>query len=214
MPKDSIYISVFDLNQEQGKIERPLKPSIRLAAPIYNSQNQLQGIVVSNYMGEHLDQQLTQKSYRTLGQSMLLNRAGFWLINPEEPEKEWGFMLPDRRQQTFERQFPEAWQDISLKDSGQIQTKEGLFSFTTFDPQNIPKNLTQVNIPKITLSKNAIDSYGWKIVSYISPEVLSAKSDGMWINFLWLYLFFNGLLAVSVAVVTIVRRKINWQMLN
>ncbi|NES68036.1 MAG: GAF domain-containing protein [Okeania sp. SIO2D1] len=207
MPKGSIYISVFDLNQEQGKIELPFKPSIRLAAPIYNLQNELQGIVVTNYMGEHLDRQLTKKNHRTLGQSMLLNRAGFWLINPEKPEKEWGFILPDRRQQTFERQFPEAWQKISLKNSGQIQTKEGLFSFTTFDPRNIPKNLAPVNIPKITLSKNAIDSYGWKIVSYITPEVLSAKSHQMLINFLWLYICLNGLLAVSVVGVTIVRRK-------
>ncbi|NEO57240.1 MAG: GAF domain-containing protein [Okeania sp. SIO3B5] len=211
MPKDSIYISAFDLNQEQGKIKRRFKPSIRLAAPIYDRQNKLQGIVVSNYMGEHLNRQLTQENYRTLGQSMLLNRTGFWLINPEYPEKEWGFILPNRRQQIFERQFPEAWQDISLKDSGQIHTKEGLFIFTTFNPRNISQNLAQVNIPinipKITLSKNAIDSYGWKIVSYISPEVLSAESDRMLINFLWLYLFLNGLLAVSVAVVTIVRKK-------
>ena len=207
MPKDSIYMSVFDLNQEQGKTEPPFKPSIRLVAPIYNRQNKLQGMVVANYMGEHLNRQLTQENYRTLGQSMLLNRAGFWLIDPEKPEKQWGFILSDRRQQTFERQFPEAWQDISLKDSGQIQTKKGLFSFTTFDPQNIHKNFAQVNIPKITLSKNVIDSYGWKIVSYITPEVLSAESDRMLINFLWLYLFLNGLLAVSVAVVTIVRRK-------
>lgn len=200
MPRDSIYISAFDLNQEEGKIERPFKPSIGLAAPIYNSQKKLQGIVVINYMGEHLDKQLTQNSYTTPGKPMLLNRAGFWLITPE-PEQEWGFMLPDRGQQTFERQFPEAWQDISLKDSGQIQTKEGLFSFTTFDPQNI------VNIPKVTLSKNGIDSYGWKIVSYISPEVLSAESHQMLRNFLWLYLFFNGLLALTVVGVAIVRRK-------
>ncbi|WP_293066567.1 hypothetical protein [Okeania sp. SIO2B3] len=102
IPRNSIYISAFDLNQEWGKIDRPFKASIRLAAPIYNSQNKLQGIVAITYMGEHLDRQLTQKSYTTLGQVMILNRSGYWLISPE-PEQEWGFILPQRRQQTFER---------------------------------------------------------------------------------------------------------------
>ncbi|NER02701.1 MAG: GAF domain-containing protein, partial [Okeania sp. SIO3C4] len=206
IPRNSIYISAFDFNEERGKFEQLFKPSIRLAAPIYNRQNKLQGIVAIDYMAEHLDRQLTQKNYRTPGQLMLLNRAGYWLI-AQESKQQWGLRQPNREQQTFERQFPKAWQYISLKDSGQIQTQEGLFSFTTFDPRNIPENLAQVNIPKITLSKNGIDSYGWKIISYISPEVLSAKSDQILINFLWLYLFLNGLLAVSVAGVTIVWKK-------
>ena len=204
MPKGSIYISTFDLNQENGKIDRPFKPSIRLAAPVYNPQNSLQGIVVLNYMGEHLHKQITQSSYTTLGQSMVVNKAGYWLLS-SKPEQEWGFILPERGQQTFSGQFPKVWQHISLKDSGQLQTQAGMFTFTSFHPHNLTEK--QVKIPNIILSKDGRDSYGWKIISYISPEVLSAEFNQLLRNFLWLYLCLNALLFLTVAVVTIVRTR-------
>ena len=205
LPKGSIYISSFDLNQENGKIDRPFTASIRLAAPVY-TQNELQGIVVLNYMAEDLQKQLTESSETTLGKSMLLNKAGFWLLSPNS-EQEWGFILPERAQQTFGRQFPQAWQQISLKNSGQVHTPEGMFTFTTFDPENIAEKFSQVNIPNITLSQNGRNSYGWKIVSYISPQVLLAESYQLLGTLLWLYLCLNALLALAVGGVTIVRTR-------
>ncbi len=44
-----IYISEINLNRENGKIELPIKPVVRLAAPIFDTNNSKLGIVVINY---------------------------------------------------------------------------------------------------------------------------------------------------------------------
>ncbi len=40
LAKGDIFVSPFDLNIEQGKIEQPLKPMIRFATPIFDRRGQ------------------------------------------------------------------------------------------------------------------------------------------------------------------------------
>lgn len=50
------YISTFDLNRENGKIELPAKSVIRFATPLYNANNQKKGILVLNvYASNYID---------------------------------------------------------------------------------------------------------------------------------------------------------------
>lgn len=44
-----IYLSKLDLNIENGVIETPYQPTIRLATPVKNSNNEFQGIVIINF---------------------------------------------------------------------------------------------------------------------------------------------------------------------
>jgi len=46
-----IYVSPLDLNIEQGRVETPFKPVIRLAIPVSDKAGQPRGIVIANYFG-------------------------------------------------------------------------------------------------------------------------------------------------------------------
>ena len=46
LDKDKIYTSPIDLNMEQGKIETPYVPLIKLATPLFNSKKEKKGILI------------------------------------------------------------------------------------------------------------------------------------------------------------------------
>jgi len=161
-----VYISPFDLNMEHGQIEEPLKPMIRLGTPLYDDAGHLHGALIINYQGNDLLNNFKTISGSMAGQAMLLNRDGYWLSNPKS-EDEWGFMFEARKARTFGHDFPEAWRRIANLPSGQFYHEKNLFTFTTVYP------LLEGASGDI---KNRKDYY-WKIVSYISQEVLHEKSN-------------------------------------
>lgn len=48
MAKDEIFISPIDLNIELGKVEIPYVPTVRVATPVFNSENKKIGIIILN----------------------------------------------------------------------------------------------------------------------------------------------------------------------
>ncbi|GAA6203938.1 ATP-binding protein [Thalassotalea sp. SU-HH00458] len=65
LPEEQMYVSVIDLNRERGQITFPYQPTLRLAIPIYNDDNQFFGIIIANIdmtkMLEELDHLVTDK---------------------------------------------------------------------------------------------------------------------------------------------------------
>lgn len=43
-PRGTIYVSRIELNEEFGEIERPIKPVVRLSAPVFDRYGQRQGL--------------------------------------------------------------------------------------------------------------------------------------------------------------------------
>ena len=123
LDKGQIYISPLDLNIELGQIERPLKPMMRFAAPVFSPDGERQGIVVLNYLGRKMLDAFSRSGPGTTDHLHLLNNEGFWLSSPGGYE-EWGFMLPHGKR--FKDFFPsETWSALSQEDAGQIVNKEG-----------------------------------------------------------------------------------------
>ncbi|SOB60306.1 Multi-sensor hybrid histidine kinase (fragment) [Pseudodesulfovibrio profundus] len=127
-----IYVSPFDLNIENGKIELPLKPMIRFATPVYNADGQLLGLVILNYLGQEvLDSIMTsQKQHDDFGSTMLLNNKGYWLLHPDK-KKEWGFMYDDRQSLTFQNEYPIIWKTVKNATTGQIKDDYATYTFST-----------------------------------------------------------------------------------
>ena len=133
LKRGEIFVSPFDLNVEGNAIERPLKPVIRFATPVFDSAGQKRGILILNYLGQHLLARLTPEHHTSAGEMLLLNQQGFWL-RAANPEQEWGFMFPHRQQQTFARKFPGIWAEMATAERGQLETVSGLFTFLHFYP--------------------------------------------------------------------------------
>lgn len=129
LPENHIYISCLDLNIENGQIETPIKPMIRLAIPIYNSDRQSQGLIVLNYLGDDLLQQVKNIAENNSGAFYMMNTDGYWLINSEDSNKDWAFMYPDMVSETFQKYYPAEWEAIQQGNAGTVVTENGAFVF-------------------------------------------------------------------------------------
>ena len=49
---NQFYVSPFDLNVEQGKIEHPYRPTVRFTATVFGRDGTPGGIIVLNYYGQ------------------------------------------------------------------------------------------------------------------------------------------------------------------
>lgn len=171
-----IFISPLDLNIEHGAIEQPLKPMIRFGALIFDQHGQKGGIVILNYLAHQLIDALKTVSQGLLGEFLLLNNEGYWLVGVD-PGQEWGFMYPERKDRTLAHQFPEAWQRITAAASGQFESPQGLFTFTTLFPHVLSQPVA-TGASAMTPDDSAIVAarqYRWSLVSWIPPEVLQKR---------------------------------------
>ncbi len=167
-----VFVSPLDLNIEEGKIEQPLKPMIRFGIPVFDSKGQKQGIMILNYLSKKFIDDLQPENINHLGKMLLLNEQGFWLKGLK-PEDEWGFMYPDRKDRTFQKDYPEEWEKISNADAGQFQTSKGLFTFIKIYP---PRVMQAENLESFS-SHDPLKthSYAWKFVSYVPANILNHK---------------------------------------
>ncbi|NPA10806.1 MAG: HAMP domain-containing protein [Epsilonproteobacteria bacterium] len=89
MNSSNIYISKINLNREFNTIEFPQKPTIRVAT-IINAKDKKAGILVINANIKklfHLDKLKKRKDTLTF----IANMEGYYLFNPLNPNKEFGF---------------------------------------------------------------------------------------------------------------------------
>ncbi len=197
LDKGQIFVSPFDLNIEQGQIERPemsatvsrdtvfdniwikakqgeyVKPMIRFGTPVFDRQGQKRGIILLNYFGANLLRKINILSNSRNSKSMLLNSDGYWLKG-QSLEDEWGFMYKNGKELTFGKVYPKAWQQIQSSQKGQFKTSQGLFTFSTVYPLLEGQILNSGSDDIFAASIVNLDTreYNWKVVSHIPTETL------------------------------------------
>lgn len=100
---NEIYVSKFDLNVENGEIEQPIKPMIRVAIRI--KQDELDGILIFNYLADYVLRDLEMFDVGTKGEFYLINSGGYYLYHEDE-SKQFRFMYDDRAGGNFELDYP------------------------------------------------------------------------------------------------------------
>lgn len=113
------FVSRFDLNMEHGHIEEPMQPVIRFATPLHTPTSPL---LVVNYLGDALLDQLEGVASRHLGQGMLVDLEGFVL-----DERGYGFMF-DRPPDAPTR-LGDGWPAMSEASSGFRRTERQLIAW-------------------------------------------------------------------------------------
>ncbi len=168
LAKDKIYLSPLDLNVEGGQIERPLKPVLRFATPLFDTLGNKQGVIVLNYFGQRLIENFTYAAANIADHIELTNSEGYWLSSPN-PDDEWGFMLDNN--QSMKKRYPNAWLRISTEYSGQFESDNGLFTFATIRPTRVALE-TSDPLANDNDSLVGADSF-WKIISRVTPDTLT-----------------------------------------
>ncbi|MES9992075.1 MAG: diguanylate cyclase [Candidatus Thiodiazotropha sp.] len=129
----AIYSSPLDLNIENKQIELPLKPTIRFASPVTDSNNETIGVIILNYLATNILNDFRRISAGYSGDAILLNWQGYTLLSPESAQ-DWGFMFPDSPQVGINVKHADVWQAIQQVHSGQLLNQQGLYTFDSIDP--------------------------------------------------------------------------------
>lgn len=178
--RGEVYVSPFDLNVENGAVERPFKPMLRVSTPVFDNEGHKRGAIVLNYLGQIMLDHLHKYFSQDVSSLMLLNSEGYWLKGLS-PEEEWGFMFSERNEATMQNKFPDVWKQCTQSHRGQLHSAKGLFTFATIYPLqsgqvSCPGSCAEEGEVRSTISSN---EYFWKIISFVPPQVVNAKIYGL-----------------------------------
>jgi signal transduction histidine kinase len=171
--RGEVFISPFDLNVEHEQIERPLKPAIRFATPVFDRDGQQHGILVLNFLGEGLLLKLSEVSVPFTGSTWLLNRTGHFLRGPSR-EDEWGFMLGHGK--TLATYYPEEWAFLLSHNRRQFRTEHGLFTFREVRSQG---RIGGPADPESPPSDPDARDPGLIVIAHVPSDVLQARSESL-----------------------------------
>ena len=203
------FVSPMDLNIEHGKIERPLKPMLRIGTPNCSSDGSKAGILLFNYRAALLTNHLREQMDSTLGSLSLLNRDGYWLM-AKERDDEWGFMLSHNR--SFAHRYPEEWESmIRGEGQGWIESDSGRFAYKRLRPLLADFNLSTFNV------SFAPEDYIWVIVSHTTADTVR-EAQRQHLNsalLIWVVLAIPlWLIGVSLARARLARQALDAQLLS
>ena len=108
LPKGRFWHSKLDLNVEHGVIETPIRPTFRVAAPVF-ADNNMAGIIIINLKADQLIWSL-RASTELL--TYIVDRDGEFIVH-YNPENSWSRYLPDRSGLLI--QFPKIGPEILAK---------------------------------------------------------------------------------------------------
>ncbi|MUM78490.1 PAS domain S-box protein [Pseudodesulfovibrio sp. F-1] len=178
LPHGALHVSRFDLNMENGLVERPFRPTVRLSMPLFDDENIRRGVLVFNLRGAAILDWLSEISGQEGWQFLVTNDQGYWLKGPA-PDQEWGFMLPQRASENMGNAYPDAWESISWSESGRIATEEGLFIFTSILPSRAMLGMRSPHRGSAELSGVESGDTRWVLVAHLPPGELARHTASL-----------------------------------
>lgn len=159
-----IYISPLDLNMDDGRIEIPYKPTIRVSSPVFDELGKPRGILIINIMAKSMLDAFVHSAGPAIDRLMLVNDEGYWLKSPNAQD-EWGFMF--QREATLATRHPQVWEAITRQKKGQVRFDDGLWTWSS---------VLLTPIQDARLSHNI----HWKVISHLPMEKLSTVENNVW----------------------------------
>jgi PAS domain S-box-containing protein len=195
LSENEVFVSPFDLNIEQGRIELPQKPMIRFGTPVFNTNGKKKGVVVLNFLGAYLLNHLGRISEKSAENLLLLNAEGYVLHGPN-PDNEWAFMYATKKDRTYAKAFPDAWQKISTVEAGQFSNSDGTYTFTTIRPFSEAQISSTGSAKPYAASERLLkgSEYHWKLVSHILPDAVHQREDALFSRMVVIYILVLALL--------------------
>lgn len=194
--KNQVYVSKLDLNIEHHQIERPYRPVIRFAIPVFDNEGNKSGILILNYLGEKLLKQFEVNNRSNEGHLYLLNDDGYYLYS-DTPEQTWGFQIKGRPR--FQENFSE-WNAISQNRTGQLVSSHGLLTYAAVDLfENVDQEWVKHNTPMYSVSVKSEEG-PWRVVSVLPNSSLYAGPNKR-LNLAFIVLAIILLLILPVTVV-------------
>lgn len=145
--KNTIWYSSMDLNIENGEVEIPYKPTIRLATPMY-VQNEFKGLVIINLLASEVLNAITQS---TGFEHYVIDKEGYYILHPN---KEHNFSKYTNSKRKIYDDFPQE----ASKILGNQYKGESFFAFTLSDIIDNDDEALLVLKPKNDYKEDLINS--------------------------------------------------------
>jgi len=146
-----VYISRLDLNMEHGRIETPVRPTLRVATPLQDRHGKRRGILVINITMRYLLAAIRDARERSADTDYnLINQDGEWLTSTGQDQGT-SQTEPDF---DFTRQHPAAWKHISTHRAGTVELSDGFWIWETLAPEDTIRRVvlgsgSGVDVPSI-----------------------------------------------------------------
>ena len=129
-----VYISRLDLNMENGQIETPGRPTLRIATPVQDAHGRNRGILIININMKYMLAAIHYARERSPDTDyVLINKDGDWLTAPGPQDPAGSHPDPGDK---FSREHPFAWQHISTSRSGSFELDDGFWIWVTLAPED------------------------------------------------------------------------------
>ncbi|EGB14919.1 diguanylate cyclase [Pseudodesulfovibrio mercurii] len=172
LDKGGIYLSPMDLNVEDGLVEQPVRPMLRIGTPVFDAAGRKRGIILINYNARTLLDRILRTGSSAEGLTMLLNGRGYWLLAPDET-REWGFTAPETEDLRFATERPDEWRQMLDLERGQFRTDNGLFTFATVRPMaEMQAFSSRLHGAAQDGAQGAEPAYFWMLVSQVPAATL------------------------------------------
>lgn len=188
-----VYQSKLDLNIENGELEVPHRPVIRIGTKVYDSEGGEKGILIINFNARAILNGLDSIAESSEGENYLLNSDGFY-INGHESQN-FSFALKEASDMVkFKDEYVYEWDHIMDEvENGSIYQhydEGGLFTATLSEGYN-----------------NTEDKNNWLLVSVLSNESTLIDHDHK-IDFL---IFTNYIKVIPLHIILIL---MTWYIIN
>ena len=199
LPKGAFYLSRLDLNVENGEVETPYRPTLRIATPLIDDAGRRHGMIVVNFSAAAWVDGMVSTGRQHIDQLMIVNENGQWLYNGSD-DNAWGFLLGNP--ETLATRHPEAWAAMTNSARGSARLSDGLWTWQIIDPLQQAR-LLLFNKSSDSHAQVVGDSqYRWYMVSRattadMAPEAAQALAENRPI--IWLLLFASTAFALWIA---------------
>ncbi len=188
LPPGGVHVSRLSLNREDGRIELPYRPTLRIATPVYDWANQIHGIIFINLQTAGLAKKILARFQSRGGQSYLVNPDGSFLVHPDTA-RTFGFELDhDYRLQQIHPRLVEKLRDtevfIEIVDSGELKDAKAHihgFQKIQYDP-NESRNYWAIvyEVPSSIALEPIFVQRNWQLCLGIAIALLGAIAAFFW----------------------------------
>ncbi|QTN38268.1 response regulator [Cryomorphaceae bacterium] len=124
---NEIYFSRFDLNMEEGRVEYPLSPVIRIGSPVY-FQGERQGYILLSYKGSRILDYFDVIENDELFDAYLIDALGNWIKAPDYVEP-YDYVIDPQNANSLSKDRPELWKLINRTDTSRVVSPRDLIVF-------------------------------------------------------------------------------------
>jgi methyl-accepting chemotaxis protein len=181
-----VYVSELALGRDAaGRIERPLRPIISYAIPVYLA-GKARGILVVDVVARGLLNELKERTWADRRSTLLLSRRGDYFVHPES-RKEWGADLGHG--ESFPKDYPDLAGTVLSGQAGVVRRGGNVLAYRPVYPRPGDKK-----------------SF-WALVQVVPERVVLAEVASF-------HQVVLGLLLASVVVITALGMVLTWRMIS